>query len=74
MTINSFVSSLPWPHAVAQRGGDRDDKVMGPGATAGSKGAWEDQIMRIKWGPGKAKSHAPEGPRKVVYGHNPAVF
>jgi hypothetical protein len=50
--------------AVAQRGGDRSDKVTGPGATAGSRGAWEDQITHIKWGPGKAKSRAPEGPEK----------
>jgi hypothetical protein len=59
---------------VAQRGGDRGGKGMGPGATAGSKGALENQIMRIKWGLGKAKSCAPKGPRKVVYGHDPAVF
>jgi hypothetical protein len=59
---------------VAQRGGNRGHKVMGPGAPAGSRGAREDQITRIKWGPEKAKSCAPEGPRKVVYGHDPAVF
>jgi hypothetical protein len=59
---------------VAQRGGDRGDKVMGPGAPAGSRGAQEDQITHIKWGPGKAKSCAPVGPRKVVYGHDLPVF
>jgi hypothetical protein len=53
---------------VAQRGGDRGDKVIWPRATAGSRGARENQIMCIKWGPGKAKSCAPEGSRKVVYG------
>jgi hypothetical protein len=58
----------------AQRGGDRGDKVIGPGAPAGSRGAREDQITRIEWGPGKAKSRASEGPRKVVYGHDPTVF
>jgi hypothetical protein len=60
--------------AVAKRGGDRGDKVMGPGATAGFRRAREDQITLIKWGPGKAKSCAPKGPRKVVYGHDQAVF
>jgi hypothetical protein len=49
------------------------DKVMGHGAPAGSRGARKDQFMRIEWGPGKAKSRAPEGPRKVVYGHDLAV-
>jgi hypothetical protein len=59
----------------AQRGGDRGDrgdKVTGPQQALGV--AREDQIMHIKWGPGKAKSGAPEGPRKVVYVHDPAVF
>jgi hypothetical protein len=40
----------------------------GPGALAGSRGAREDQITRIKWGPAKAKSHALKGLRKVEYG------
>jgi hypothetical protein len=57
----------PW------RGGDIGDKVTGPGALAGSRGTREDQIMRIKWGPTKAKSCAPEGLRKVEYGRDPAV-
>jgi hypothetical protein len=59
--------------AVARRGGDRGDKVTGPGAPAGSRGAREDQITCIEWGPGTAKLCAPEGPRKVVYGHDPAA-
>jgi hypothetical protein len=65
---------LSYPSTVAHRGGDRGHKVTGPGAPAGSREAREDHIMCIKWGPGKAKSCAPEGPRKVIYGHDPAVF
>jgi hypothetical protein len=57
----------PW------RGGDTGDKVTGPRALAGSRGARVDQIMHIKWGPVKAKSRAPEGLRKVEYGCDPAV-
>ena len=59
---------------MAQRGGNGGHKVMGLGAPAGSRGALEDQTMCIKWGPRKAKSRAAEGPRKVVYGDDPALF
>jgi hypothetical protein len=65
-----FTSRAP----VAWRGGNRGNRFMGPGAPEGSRGAREDQIMRIKRGPGKAESRAPEGPWKVVYGCDPAVF
>jgi hypothetical protein len=58
----------------AQRGNDRGDKNMGPGAPASPRGARDDQIMCIKWGPGKTKSLAPEGPRKMIYGHDLAIF
>jgi hypothetical protein len=58
---------------VEWRGGDRDDKVTEPGALACSRGAREDQITCIKWGPAKAKSHAPEGLRKMEHGHVPAL-
>jgi hypothetical protein len=57
----------PW------RGGDTGDKVTGPEALAGSRGAREDQIMHIKWGPAKAKSCAPEGLKKVEYSRDPAI-
>jgi hypothetical protein len=50
---------------VAQRGGSQSY-----GAPTDSREAQKDQITRIKWGSGKAKSRAPEGPRKVVYGHD----
>jgi hypothetical protein len=59
-------------HTGPWRRGDTGDKVTGPGALAGSRGAREDQIMHIKWGPAKAKSRAPEGLRKVEYGRDPA--
>jgi hypothetical protein len=56
-----------------RRGSDTGDKVMGPGALAGSRGAREDQITRIKWGPAKAKSRVPEGLRKVEYARDSAI-
>jgi hypothetical protein len=66
---DGFSDVLPGPW----RGGDTGDKVKGPGALADFRGAREDKIMRIKWGPAKAKSDAPEGLRKVEYSRDPAI-
>jgi hypothetical protein len=57
---NNTHSFRQWP----REGVTGVTKSWGPGAMAGSKGAREVQIMRIKWRPGKAKSCAPEGPEK----------
>jgi hypothetical protein len=51
-------------HAGPWRGGDTGDKGTGPGALAGSRGAREDQIMRIKWGPAKANHALQKSSRK----------
>jgi hypothetical protein len=59
---------------VAWREGNRGNRFTGPRALKDSRGAREDQIMHIKRGPGKAESRAPEGPWKVVYGCDPAVY
>jgi hypothetical protein len=67
-----------------RRGGHRGHKMTGPGVSEGSRGAREDQIMCLKggpgrpnhvleWGPRKAKPRAPDGPRKVLYGHDLAI-
>jgi hypothetical protein len=68
------IKGLILTHPVAWREGNRGYRFTGPGAPEVSRGAREDQIMCIKRGPGMAESYTPEGPWKVVYGCDPAVY
>jgi hypothetical protein len=62
--VNILAHRTQLSMARAWRRGDRGDKVMRPGAPAGTRGAREEQIMRIKWGPGRPNHVLQKGPEK----------